>query len=338
MSNTIQKSFPLEFQWQTQEPFLFCVHHLDLYPKGTKDFGPGAAHLRGRNIGQDFEPKDGFRMYHGDTIPGFPVHPHRGFETVTVVRKGYIDHADSMGAAGRYGGGDVQWMTAGRGVQHSEMFPLLNSDSGNTVELFQIWLNLPKSRKMSDPDFKMFWNETLPVVELKEQRVRITVIAGRLGETEPLSPPKASWAYDPGTETAIWLIQIEPGGHFEIPASQQRLGRSLYFYEGDKLELGGQTLTARTGHFVDSQQPLSLRARGSKPVELLLLQSKPIHEPIAQHGPFVMNTREEIMQTMQEYRQSQFGGWPWERNDMVHGAEIRRFAKFPDGRMERPQP
>ena len=84
-------------------------------------------------MGDDFIIKDGFRMYHGKSVPGFPGHPHRGFETITVVRKGIVDHADSMGASGRYGNGDVQWMTAGKGVQHSEMFPLIHSDKENTI-------------------------------------------------------------------------------------------------------------------------------------------------------------------------------------------------------------
>ena len=125
----------LGFPWATRDPFLFCVHHLDFYPKGNGKGGP-AATLRGRQIGNDFIIKDGWRMYHGDKIPGFPAHPHRGFETVTVVQRGMVDHADSMGAAGRYGGGDVQWLTAGSGIQHSEMFPLLEENQGNTLELF----------------------------------------------------------------------------------------------------------------------------------------------------------------------------------------------------------
>ncbi|HAP75488.1 MAG TPA: pirin, partial [Acidimicrobiaceae bacterium] len=108
----IAQRVPLGFQWPTADPFLFCVHHLDLYPEGDGRFAP-AASLAGRNIGNDFEPKDGWRMYHGSTVPGFPEHPHRGFETVTFARKGFIDHSDSMGAAARFGRGDVQWMTAG---------------------------------------------------------------------------------------------------------------------------------------------------------------------------------------------------------------------------------
>ena len=114
----------LGFPWATQDPFLFCVHHLDFYPEGNGKFGPISS-LAGRNIGNDFVIKDGWRMYHGETVPGFPSHPHRGFETITFVLQGIIDHADSNGAAGRYGNGDVQRRTAGSGLQHSEMFPLL---------------------------------------------------------------------------------------------------------------------------------------------------------------------------------------------------------------------
>ncbi|MFZ9014681.1 MAG: pirin family protein, partial [Alphaproteobacteria bacterium] len=113
-----------EGPWPTLDPFLFCVHHDDNYPAGDGEMRPKAS-LEGRSIGHDFGGKDGWSMYHGDTVPGFPQHPHRGFETVTVARQGYIDHSDSLGAAARFGEGDLQWMTAGRGVVHSEMFPLL---------------------------------------------------------------------------------------------------------------------------------------------------------------------------------------------------------------------
>ena len=141
--------------WPTWDPFLFCVHHLDAYPAGTDALGVPPAALAGRRLGMDFSGRDGFSMYHGDAVPGFPRHPHRGFETVTVVRRGTVDHSDSMGAAGRYRDGDVQWMTAGKGILHSEMFPLLKGDRENPLELFQIWLNLPRKHKMVEPHFKM---------------------------------------------------------------------------------------------------------------------------------------------------------------------------------------
>ncbi|HTH07632.1 MAG TPA: pirin family protein, partial [Ilumatobacteraceae bacterium] len=139
--SAVLETFPLGFQWPTADPFLFCVHHVDRYPSGNPSLGP-AASLAGRTLGQDFDGIDGWRMYHGQVVPGFPAHPHRGFETVTYVRSGLIDHSDSLGAAARFGRGDVQWLTAGAGVVHSEMFPLLDRDGPNTLELFQIWLNL----------------------------------------------------------------------------------------------------------------------------------------------------------------------------------------------------
>jgi len=161
MNSPIQSIKPLGFPWQTQDPFLFCVHHEDFYPKGNDVMGP-ASSLAGRNIGQDFNPNEKWRMYHGEKVPGFPAHPHRGFETVTVVTRGVVDHSDSLGAAGRFGFGDVQWMTAGSGVQHCEMFPLLHKDKENPLELFQIWLNLPNANKLTAPHFSMLWNERIP--------------------------------------------------------------------------------------------------------------------------------------------------------------------------------
>ncbi len=158
--NSVLKIKPLGFPWATRDPFLFCVYHADAYPEGDGAYAP-AASLAGRNLGSDFQIKDGWRMYHGRTIPGFPVHPHRGFETVTVVRKGIVDHSDSLGGAGRYGHGDVQWMTAGKGIQHAEMFPLVNQDSPNPLELFQIWLNLPR-KSTSENEVAIWYIEMEP--------------------------------------------------------------------------------------------------------------------------------------------------------------------------------
>ena len=195
-TNDVRNIEPLGFQWKALDPFLFCVHHEDFFPKGNDNLGPDSAYLKGRNIGQDFTVKDGFRMYHGRKVPGFPSHPHRGFETVTIVRKGFVDHTDSMKAAGRYGEGDVQWMTAGKGIQHAEMFPLINKDKENTMELFQIWLNLPKKSKMVDPYFSMFWSETIPKGNLDDEnnrKTKIEVIAGKINEHQAPAPPPDSW-------------------------------------------------------------------------------------------------------------------------------------------------
>lgn len=326
----------LGFQWETADPFLFCVHHEDNFPKGNDAMGPDASFFQGRHMGDDFIVKDGFRMYHGKTVPGFPGHPHRGFETVTVVRKGLVDHADSLGAAGRYGNGDVQWMTAGKGVQHSEMFPLLEKEKENPMELFQIWLNLPKARKMVDPHFKMLWSDSIPKyvhTDINNLKTSIEVIAGKIGETKAPACPPNSWANDPINEVAIWNIKIEANGSWTMPKASAGINRNLYFYEGSSLVIAGKTIPKYSAVNVLPEYDLVLKA-GAEPVSILVLQGKPIAEQVIQYGPFVMNTKEEIQQAFEDYHQTQFGGWPWSRYDQVHDRSKGRFAKHADGTLE----
>jgi redox-sensitive bicupin YhaK (pirin superfamily) len=290
--------------------------------------------LEGRQIGSDFSRKDGWSMYHGDVVPGFPGHPHRGFETVTLVRKGLIDHADSLGAAARFGGGDVQWVTAGKGIQHSEMFPLLDSTAPNPLELFQIWLNLPAKNKMVAPHFTMLWNERIPRLVHRDEAGRattVTVVAGALpGADAPLPPPPESWASAPDSDVAIWTLKLEPGARWLLPAARgAQTRRMLYFFAGQQLRLGGTRLGDHAALEVLARQDLWLENTGSDVAECLLLQGRPIGEPVAQYGPFVMNTQQEIMQAMQDYRRTQFGGWPWKESDPVHGSQARRFARYP---------
>jgi redox-sensitive bicupin YhaK (pirin superfamily) len=323
---------PLGFPWETQDPFLFCAHHADAYPKGNDDLGPDAS-LEGRNIGQDFTLKDGWRMYHGDTIPGFPYHPHRGFETVTIAKEGLVDHADSLGAAGRFGNGDVQWMTAGKGVQHSEMFPLLNRNKENPFELFQIWLNLPKASKMVEPHFAMLWSENIPVVHEEDEKGKLTeinVIAGDLQEYKALDPAPKSWAANPDHNVAIWTIKMQAGANWTMPKAEQGSNRSLYFYKGASMEIEGEPIPSYHAVEVNANEDLTLIA-GEEDCYLLVLQGKPINEPVAKYGPFVMNTEEEIQEAFTDYQRTEFGGWPWPRRDQVHDKDKGRFARYADG-------
>ena len=326
----ILKVEPLGFPWQTPDPFLFCVHHNDAYPAADEALGP-AASLEGRDLGQDFAGKDGWRMYHGLRAPGFPQHPHRGFETVTVVRQGLIDHSDSLGATARYGHGDVQWLTAGRGILHAEMFPLLDREKPNPLELFQIWLNLPRASKMVDPYFTMLWSPRVPRFEAPG--VQVTVVAGTLGEARPPSPPPHSWASNAKSEVAIWTIKLAPGARWTLPAAPQGVNRSLYFFRGDDLRAAGQTIPAASRIEVS---PAEVPLQSDSGVELLLLQGRPIGEPVVQYGPFVMNTRQEIAETFADYQRTQIGGWPWKSDDPVHARDQGRFARHPDGRVEKP--
>jgi quercetin 2,3-dioxygenase len=328
---------PMGFIWDTYDPFLFCVHHEDKFPIGNSNLGPEPNNLSGRKLGDDFIIKDGWRMYHGQVVPGFPGHPHRGFETVTVVREGYVDHSDSMGASGRYGEGDVQWMTAGRGVQHAEMFPLIHDDKENPMELFQIWLNLPKKSKMVDPHFKMLWNKDIPRVQDIDSAGKgyeVEIIAGSFDHHLPPSPPPNSWAADPNNEVSILNIKLSPNGTFVLPKASTGLNRVIYFYKGENLQIGNQSISNYNLAKVRSELDIEIKNLANIDAKILVLQGRPINEPISQYGPFVMNTKEEIQQAFDDFNKTRFGGWPWPKYDVVHDQSKPRFAMYSDGTYE----
>jgi len=318
--------------WETPNPFLFCVHHVDHYPAGNEAMGP-AAPLAGRHLGQDFAGKDGWNMYHGERVPGFPQHPHRGFETVTVVRRGLVDHSDSLGAAARYGRGDVQWLTAGGGICHAEMFPLLEQTQPNPVELFQIWLNLPRADKLVDPQFSMLWAQTIP--RFRADGVEVQLVAGAFGGLSTPAPPTHSWAADANNDVAIWTIRLAPGARWQLPTAQRGSHRMLYFFRGSHLEIDARAIPRVSAVQLQADQAAVLVA-GPDEVELLMLQGRPIGEPVVQHGPFVMTTRDEIRATIDDYQRTQFGGWKWPTREPVHPRDEGRFARFADGRLDRP--
>jgi quercetin 2,3-dioxygenase len=324
---------PLRIPWETPDPFLFCMYHNDSYPAGNDALGP-AASLAGRNMGQDFEGKDGWRMYHGQMVPGFPQHPHRGFETVTIMRSGYIDHSDSLGATARFGKGDVQWLTAGRGIVHCEMFPLLNPDKSNPLELFQIWLNLPASDKLVDAHFGMLWSEQIP--RHTSGGTEVTVVAGSIDGVKAPAPPPKSWAARSEADVAIWTIKMAPGARWTLPAARPGTNRTLYFFSGKSVKIGDQSLNRHASAAIDGHDAISVE-NGREESEFLLLQGRPIAEPVAQYGPFVMNTRDEIQQAFRDYQRTGFGGWPWPSDEPVFPRDEGRFARHADGRLERPQ-
>ncbi len=326
----------LGFPWETEDPFLMTVHHKDAYPSGNDQQGPNVS-LEGRNLGEDFTLRDGFRMYHGTTVPGFPVHPHRGFETVTVTLEGLVDHFDSYGSAGRFGNGDVQWMTAGKGCQHTEMFPLINQDKGNPLEFFQIWLNLPAKDKFADPEYKMLWAEDISEVQLAAangQKTTVRLIAGDMLGKSSLEPNSVSWASDKNHHVGIYVLHMEPEAVFTLPSVSATMTRNLYFYQGDKLNI--EETTIETYHRVKlaGNQEITI-TNGSSESYMLLLEGEPIQEPVVQYGPFVMNTEQEIRDAFRDYQNTQFGGWQWGRPDPVNKRESGRFARHADGRVEK---
>ena len=334
-SSPVLATVPLGPQWPTLDPFLFCAHHDDDYPEGDGALAPNAS-LGGRAIGSDFSNTNGWSMYHGSTIPGFPQHPHRGFETITYCRHGFIDHSDSLGATARFGRGDVQWMTAGSGIVHSEMFPLVNTDSGNLTELFQIWLNLPAADKMVDAYFTMLWSEDIPKIELDNGET-VTVIIGKLDNVVAPPPPPNSWAARNDARIGMFHITLPANGTWILPATAQTSGRMLYLFEGNGLSINdqGETYDVDTGIQLTPDVDVQISA-GNEPVECLVLEGTPIGEPVAQYGPFVMNTRAEIQQAFDDYQATQFGGWPWDSDGPAHAAHDDRFAIHADGSKSTP--
>ncbi|MFV0453085.1 MAG: pirin family protein [Propioniciclava sp.] len=331
----IIQTLALDGPWPGVDPFLFTAHHVDRYPRGNEQMAP-EADLAGRTLGQDFSGTDGWSMYHGQTVPGFPAHPHRGFETVTLVEEGLVDHTDSAGAEARYGQGDAQWLTAGAGISHCEMFPLVNQNQPNPLHLFQIWLNLPPEDKTADPYFTILWAEETPIVTVTDaagRTGRVKVIAGRFDGQEAPPPPPASWAARPDTEVAIWHIELDAEAELTLPAADLPVTRTLYVYDGT-LEVAKQHLT-NAAAVVEATEPLPIRA-GTAPVRLLLLQGRPIGAPVVQNGPFVDNTREGLAAAFNDYRAGKFGRWESPVHDPVHAREQPRFARHADGTWRTP--
>jgi len=327
----------LQMPWQTLDPFLFAVHHLDHYPKGNENMGIPTTELLGRQLGQDFSGKDRFSMYHGKIVPGFPYHPHRGFETITIGKQGFVDHSDSLGGAGRFGAGDAQWMTAGKGIQHSEMFPLIHTDKVNTLEIFQIWLNLPSRSKFVKPHYKMLWRERIPRIEELDangNHATIDLYAGSYKSHQAPEPTPDSWAASPENGVGIIGVYLEANAEWKVPATtNEKINNALYFYAGDSIEVEGSKVAVSNRIIVKPGQGLRI-INGNKDAHLLILQGKPILEPIAMRGPFVMNTDEELNEGFAEYRKTQFGGWPWPQTEQVFDRNKGRFAKYADGRVE----
>jgi redox-sensitive bicupin YhaK (pirin superfamily) len=327
---------PLTTPWQTIDPFLFSMHHKDAFPKGTDSMGPSSNSLVGRTIGNDFSGRDGWSMYHGETVPGFPAHPHRGFETVTFVTMGYVDHSDSHGAQGRYGEGDVQWMTAGKGLQHAEMFPLVNKDSENPLELFQIWLNLPAKDKFVEPNYKMLWSEEIPIVNHKDgagNQTNITLVAGSYDRARSLAPAPDSWANKEENHVNIWNIKMEPDAIFEIPKVSGTLNRSLYYYDGESVIIEDMLIKSNNMIVLSGNENITIHNK-SENSSFILLEGEPIGDPVVKYGPFVMNTEQEITDAFKDFKDSDFGGWPWDSYDPLCSREKRRFAIHEDGRVE----
>lgn len=236
----------------------------------------------------DFEPSEKPR--------GVEIHPHRGFETVTIVYQGEVEHKDNAGNSGKIGPGDVQWMTAARGILHEEKHGVDFTKKGGTLEMIQLWVNLPAKDKMSDPGYQEILNANIPTVDLPDGAGRMRLIAGGYDGVKG--------AAKTFTPINLWDMRVKTGGkvNLSIPEGHNAM---LLVLLGEVSVNGGEMLEERQiGHFAAEGDAISLEVK--QEAAILLMSGEPIDEPVVGRGPFVMNTAEEIRAAMNDYAAGKF--------------------------------
>lgn len=314
---------PIEFRLDLKDPFIFTAHHIDHFPAGNDQLGPTLPST----------PEKPYQMYYGDAVPGFPEHPHTGFETITLVESGFVDHFDSLGNSGRYGEGDVQWLSTGNGVEHCEMFPLIHQDKENPFELFQIWFNSSPEEKTHDADYKMMWKEKIPHViqtDANGHKADVRVVSGTYLNTDAISRPAYSWAAAKENKVNIYMIHLDPHAELTIPATTATSTRFAYFYQGPLLNIDDQQIDYK--HLVELKPDVEIRLKNlDQPARIMWLEGEPIGAPVAMRGPFVLNTPEQLDIAFARYRKTHFGTWPWPTPAPVFKREQQRFASYKKG-------
>lgn len=231
-----------------------------------------------------------------DRPRGVEKHPHRGFETVTIIYQGEVEHKDNAGNAGKIGPGDVQWMTAARGILHEEMHGMDFTRRGGTLEMIQLWVNLPAKDKMADPAYQEIAAATIPVVDLPGGAGRLRVIAGAYDGMQG-----AARTFTP---VNLWDMQAGAGADINLAVPQGH-NTMLLVLSGKVGMNGGDVLSAREiGHFTREGDMIALSVE--EDAAILVMSGEPIDEPIAGRGPFVMNTRDEIRTAMNDYAAGRF--------------------------------
>ncbi|MDD1619901.1 MAG: pirin family protein [Methylococcaceae bacterium] len=233
---------------------------------------------------------------HADKPRGVGEHPHRGFETVTIVYQGEVAHRDSTGEGGVIGPGDVQWMTAGAGILHEEFHSERFSQTGGVLEMVQLWVNLPAAQKMTRPKYQAILNQDIPKIELADNTGTVRVIAGSYGD---VAGPASTFS-----PMSVLDIRLHSGqARIHLPAGWNAL---LVVLSG-KVSINGERFAEQAQLVVLDRAGDYLDIEASDDVKLLLLSGEPINEPVVGYGPFVMNTQDEIDQAMEDYRSGKFG-------------------------------
>ncbi len=261
--------------------------------------GDGALVFRviGLNKVSDIDPFLMMDFFKDSKLPGgFPDHPHRGFETVTYLIEGKIFHEDFKGHKGEIEEGDIQWMTAGKGIVHAEMpYSYKKPTSG-----IQLWINLSKKNKMMDPHYQEITKDKIPKIIDKNGNYKITLVAGKIGEIE--GPCKST------TPTSFFDISLISGFEYSIPIYEAGLSGFIFMFEGDTLDVDNKTLKKDQAIRFDSENAGEMKLKaGKKDIRVVMIFGKPLKEPIAKYGPFVMNTQQELQEAFNDYKMAKNG-------------------------------
>lgn len=240
-----------------------------------------------------FEPTDKRR--------GVGQHPHRGFETVTIVYSGEVEHRDSTGAGGVIGPGDVQWMTAGAGILHEEFHSTAFAQSGGDLEMVQLWVNLPAKDKMAAPGYQAIVDGDIPSVDLPDGAGRVRVIAGQYADHN-VGPARTFSPMD------VWDVRLRDGkqAQFSIPEGQTA---AIIVLKGT-VQVNGDTIGRDAQMVLLGHDGVAVTLQAQSDVKLLVLSGEPLDEPIHGYGPFVMNSEEQIRDAIKDFNSGEFGNIP----------------------------
>lgn len=228
---------------------------------------------------------------------GVGEHPHRGFETVTIVYSGEVEHRDSTGKGGVIGPGDVQWMTAGAGILHEEFHSSAFAQKGGELKMMQLWVNLPAKDKMTAPGYQSITKEAIPVVALPDDSGSLRVIAGRYGD---VTGPAHTFS-----PLNVWDITLRQGSHLALDLPEG-WSTALIVAEGD-MTINGTAQAGEAQLVVLSQEGAKIHLEATRDAKVLLMAGEPLNEPVVGYGPFVMNSKTEIAQAISDFNSGRFG-------------------------------
>ncbi len=326
------KTSRIEMHWDVEDPFLFVSHHEDDYPQGNAQQAPPLAEIGGRDLGRDYQKRLGFRMYNGKVVPGFPMHAHWGYETVTLPEIGYVDHFDTEKIEGRFGFGDVQWVCASGKYEHNEMYPLVNQEDRNPNDITQIMINLPLELKNGENSVNTIWRDEIPVVE--GDGCRIKVLCGTFMGEAVVSPSKVSWA-DGEHGVRILRASMGPKGKFTLDPAAEGANRNIYIVSGNGVRICGSDVPNETRVKMDGSMTVDIENGDSDSV-VWVLEGVPIGQKMATFGPVTLRDTKEVRAALDDIRKNEFVEWPWKFIDQAQPLGTERFIRYPDGREIRP--